>query len=48
MLFLIISFLVVADLLAIVTIGYVVFDVTRDIKVGRKAKRQKIEAVEAE
>lgn len=48
MLFLIISFLVIADLLALVTIAYVLWDMTQDIKAGRKAKRQKIEAVEAE
>ena len=47
MLFFIISFLVVADLLALVTIGYVIFDVTRDIRAGRKAKKQK-EAARAE
>lgn len=47
MLFLIISFLVIADLLALATIGYVIFDVARELKSGREAGKQK-EAVKAE
>ena len=47
MLFFIISFLVLADLLALVTIGYVIFDVARELKAGKKA-RKKTEAVKAE
>lgn len=48
MLFFIISFLVVADLLALVTIGYVFFDVARELQKSKKAKKQIKEAVEAE
>jgi hypothetical protein len=41
MLFLIISFLVVADLLALVTIGYVFFDVARQLQKSKKTTTQR-------
>ena len=40
MLYFIISFLVLADLLALVTIGYVLLDVAKEIKSRKKRKTE--------